>query len=195
MKNKLAVHIKSCVAKSGRRFLALLLSCVLIFGLSACGGQKTTGKAEELGPVTVEREPEPQALQTANEATAIAMRQYIYARLATEEFLTADASSMTMEELSELVDGLFLAWEKAALFSSVAEELTNQAILLLEAPIVKQTSAAGQPQAQFMTLAAVPMAFQPVALAAGAPKELDPKTWAENLTKQFDALRGGQRYR
>lgn len=195
MKNKLAVHIKSCVAKSGRRFLALLLSCVLIFGLSACGGQKTTGKAEELGPVTVEREPEPQALQTANEATAIALRQYIYARLATEEFLTADASSMTMEVLSELVDGLFLAWEKAALFSSVAEELTNQAILLLEAPIVKQTSAAGQPQAQFMILAAVPMAFQPVALAAGAPKELDPKTWAENLTKQFDALRGGQRYR
>ena len=195
MKNKLAVHIKSCAAKSGRRFLALLLSCVLIFGLSACGGQKTTGKAEGLGPVTVEREPEPQALQTANEATAIALRQYIYARLATEEFLTADASSMTMEELSELVDGLFLAWEKAALFSSVAEELTNQAILLLEAPIVKQTSAAVQPQAQFMTLAAVPMAFQPVALAAGPPKKLDPKTWAENLTKQFDALRGGQRYR
>ena len=160
MKNKLAVHIKSCFAKSGRRFLALLLSCVLIFGLSACGGQKTTGKAEGLGPVTVEREPEPQALQTANEATAIALRQYVYARLATEEFLTADASSMTMEELSELVDGLFLAWEKAALFSSVAEELTNQAILLLEAPIVKQTSAAVQPQAQFMTLAAVPMTFQ-----------------------------------
>lgn len=136
MKNKLAVHIKSCAAKSGRRFLALLLSCVLIFGLSACGGQKTTGKAEELGPVTVEREPEPQALQTANEATAIALRQYIYARLATEAFLTADVSAMTAEELSEMADELFLAWENAELFSSAAMELTDTAVLLLEVPTV-----------------------------------------------------------
>lgn len=102
MENKLAVHTKSCATKAGRRFLALLLSCVLIFSLSACGEQKTTGKAEEIKPVTVEREPEPQALQTANEATVIALRQYVYARLLTEAFLTADASAMTAEELSEM---------------------------------------------------------------------------------------------
>ena len=75
MKSKLPVHTGSCAGEAGSRFLALLLACALIFSLSACGGQKTTGKADEIKPVTVEREPEPQALQTANEATAIALRQ------------------------------------------------------------------------------------------------------------------------
>ena len=194
MENKLAVHTKSCAAKSGRRFLALLLACALIFTLSACGGQKTTGKAEDIEPVTVEREPEPQALQTANEATAIALRQYVYARLLTEAFLTADASTMTAEELSEMADELLLAWENAELFSSTAMELTDKAVLLLEMPTVKQTSAVGQPQAAFMTLAAAPLNFSLVAYAAESGRKIDPQTWAENLTRQYDALKGAQRY-
>ena len=194
MENKLAVHTESCVRDAGSRFLALLLSCALIFTLSACGGQKGSGKAEELGPVTVEREPEPQALQTANEATAIALRQYVYARLLTEAFMTVDTSNMTAEKLSEMADELLLAWENAELFSSTAMELTNQAVLLLEMPTVKQTSAVGQPQISFMTLAAVPTDFQAVALATSSPRQLDPQTWAENLTRQYDALKGAKRY-
>lgn len=51
MENKLAAHTKSYTAKAGRRFLALLLSCVLIFSLSACDGQKPTSKAEEIGTI------------------------------------------------------------------------------------------------------------------------------------------------
>jgi len=194
MENKLAVHTKSCAREAVRRFLALLLSCVLIFSLSACGGQKTTGKAEEIKPVTVEHEPEPQALQTANEATAIALRQYVYARLLTEAFLTADAPNMTAEQLSEMADELLLAWENAKLFSSTAMELTDQAVLLLEMPTVKQTSAVGQPQAKFMTLAAAPLNFSLVAYAAESGRKIDPQTWAENLTRQYDALKGAQRY-
>ena len=194
MENKLAVHTKSWATKAGRRFLALLLACALMFSLSACGGQKTTGKAEEIKPVTVEREPEPQALQTANEATAIALRQYVYARLLTEAFLTVDASAMTAEELSEMTDALLLAWENAELFSSTAMELTDKAVLLLEASTVKQTSAVVQPQAKFMTLAAAPLSFSLVAYAAESGRIIDPQTWAENLTKQYDALRGAKRY-
>ncbi len=193
MENKLAAHTKSCATKTGRRFLALLLACVLIFSLAACGGQKTGG-SEEIKPVTVEREPEPQALKTANEATVIALRQYVYARLLTEAFLTADAPAMTAEELSEMADELLLAWENAELFSSTATELTNQAVLLLEMPTVKQTSAVGQPQAKFMTLAAAPLNFSLVAYAAESGRKIDPQTWAENLTKQYDALKGAKRY-
>lgn len=193
MENKLTVHTKSCAEKTGRRFLALLMVYVMIFGLAACGGQKTGG-SEEIKPVTVEREPEPQALQTANEATAIALRQYVYARLLTEAFLTADAPAMTAEELSEMLDELLLAWENAELFSSTATELTNQAVLLLDMPTVNQTSAVGQPQAKFMTLAAVPLNFSLVAYAAESGRKIDPQTWAENLTKQYDALKGAKRY-
>ncbi len=193
MENKLAAQTKSCATKAGRRFLALFLACVLIFSLAACGGQKTGG-SEEIKPVTVEREPEPQALKTANEATVIALRQYVYARLLTEAFLTADAPAMTAEELSEMADELLLAWENAELFSSTATELTNQAVLLLEMPTVKQTSAVGQPQARFMTLAAAPLNFSLVAYAAESGRKIDPQTWAENLTKQYDALKGAKRY-
>ncbi len=194
MKNGLALHTKSEAKKSGRRFLALLIVFVMIFGLAACGGQKTTGKTEEIKPVTVERGSEPEALQVANEATAIALRQYVYARLLTEAFLTADASAMTAEELSELADELFLAWENAESFSSAAMEFTDKAVLLMEFPTVKQTSAVVQPQAQFMALVAAPANFQSVPPAASTPRKLDPHTWAENLTKQYDALKGGQRY-
>lgn len=193
MENKLAAQTKSCATKAGRRFLALFLACVLIFSLAACGGQKTGG-SEEIKPVTVEREPEPQALKTANEATVIALRQYVYARLLTEAFLTADAPAMTAEELSEMADELLLAWENAELFSSTATELTNQAVLLLEMPTVKQTSAVGQPQARFMTLAAAPLNFSLVVYAAESGRKIDPQTWAENLTKQYDAQKGSKRY-
>ncbi|NSW92070.1 MAG: hypothetical protein HPY74_15610 [Firmicutes bacterium] len=193
MKNKLAVNTKTCTTKAGRRFLALLMVCVMIFSLAACGGQKTGG-SEEIKPVTVEREPEPQALQTANEATALALRQYIYARLATEAFLTADASSMTIEELSKMADELLLAWENAEQFSSSAEDITNRAAMLLETPNLKQTSAADELQSGFMTLAAAPINFSVVAYAAESGRKIDPQTWAENLTKQYDALKGAKRY-
>lgn len=194
MENKLYLQIKACAAKVGRRFLALLLACTMMFSLSACGGQKTTGGTEGIKPVTMEREPEPQALQTANEATVIALRQYIYARMATEAFLTADTSSMTMEELSEMSDELLLAWENAELFSSSAQELTNRAVLLLEAPVAKHTSTVGELQPRFMTLAAAPLNFSAVAYAAESGRKIDPQTWAENLTKQYDALKGAKRY-
>lgn len=193
MENKLALHTKSCAIKTGRRFFALLLVCVMLLSLAACGGEKA-GETGDIKPVTVERESEPQSLQTANEATAIALRQYIYARIATEAFLTADASSMTMEELSETADELLLAWENAELFSVSAQELTNRAVLLLETHNLKQTSAAGQPQARFTNLASKLPGLVVVAFAAEGGRKLDPQTWAENLTKQYDSLKGAKRY-
>jgi hypothetical protein len=195
MENKLAVYTKLCVEEAGRRFFALLLVCVLMFSLSACGGQKTTGKAEEIEPITVKRDAEPLAAQTASEATAIALRQYIYARLATEAFAAADLEAMSVEEVQVLVEDATRAWEAAALSASVAEEITAQAVEVLEAPAIRKTAASGLPQAQFMTLAAAPANFQVIALSASSPKELDPQTWAENLTKQYDAIKGAKRYK
>lgn len=195
MKNKGSVHVKSNASKPCRRFLALLLSCVLVVTFGACGGQKTTEKTDQMEPVTVEREPEPQALQTANEATVIALRQYIYARLLTEAYLTADASAMTAEEVSEMADKLLLAWESAERYSSVAMELADQAVLLMENSTEKQTSDRDHLKARLMALAATPFSFSAVAYATErSGRTIDPQTWAENLTQQFDALRGGQRY-
>ena len=87
------IYRKSIPAKIGKRFFALLMVWVMIFGLPACTGEKGRGP-EEIKPVAVERKPEPQGLQTANEATAIALRQYVYARLLTETFLTEDTATL-----------------------------------------------------------------------------------------------------
>ncbi len=193
MGNKGTIYRKSITAKIGKRFFALLMVWVMIFGLPACTGEKGRGP-EEIKPVAVERKPEPQGLQTANEATAIALRQYVYARLLTETFLTEDTATLTAEGLSEMAGELLLVWENAALSSSAAMELTNQAVLLLEVPTGKQTTATSHPQAGLMALAATPFHASPVAYAAESGRKIDPQTWAENLTRQYDALKGAKRY-
>jgi len=89
--------------------MALFLAFSMLFGLGACAEQKTV-ESEPVIPeqqlevqasqtatevvgieqVIVERELGPQPLQTANEATALALRFYIFARLKTEEFIQTD---------------------------------------------------------------------------------------------------------
>lgn len=177
-----------------KRFIALTLAATMILSLSACGSKDTTNEAEELEPITVEREPEPESLKVANEATTIALRQYIYARLATEKFLTLDSSSTTMEEVSDIVDELLVIWENAEQYSLAAEELSSKAEKIFEISISKQESLIGRHKLQLMSLASIPSGLQFYGLAAD-PKKLGSQIWAENLTKQFDALKGAQLYK
>lgn len=193
MKNRLSSNAKPYSGKIRRRFLTLLLVCIMIFSLSACGGEKTGG-SEGIKPVMVEREPEPQAVRTGNEAVSLALRQYIYARLQTERFAAAAASSAPMEELAAMVDELLLTWEMAALVSSSSVEISDQAIAALDSPAMKLTLAVGPPQAPFMALSTKPVSFLLAVYAAAGIKEFDKQTWAENLTKQYDALKGAKRY-
>lgn len=195
MENKSYLQLKAYATKAGRRFLALVLACGIMFGLSACGGQKPTGKAEEIKPVAVEREPEPPALQTVSEATAIALRQYIYARLLTEELAAADFKAMSMEETKKMTEETALAWEVAELFTYSAGDIADSAIVLMEDHAAKPAASKDKLQAEFMTLAASPLSFSLTAYAAGDAKEFDPKAWADSLTKQYDALKGAKRYR
>ena len=190
MENNLYLQIKSCTVKAGRRFFTLLLACAMLFSLGACGGQ-TKGQAEELNPVTVEREPEPQALQTLNEATAIALRQYIYARLLTEELAAADFKAMPMDEIKNAAEKATLAWEMAKRFADSAEDIAGSALLLMGEDAAAPTAANDTQQVQFMTLAATPTS---AANVAGGAKEFDPNAWADSLTKQYDALKGAKRY-
>lgn len=148
----------------------------------------------EMKPVTVMREPEPLAAQAASEATAIALRQYIYARLASEAFATADLEAISVVEIRALVEAAAQAWEDAALSAYVAEDITAQAIEVLDTPAIRQTAASGLPQARFLTLAAAPADVHTAALSAGGGRQTDPQTWAESLTKQYDALKGAKRY-
>lgn len=194
MKN--SFYQKPCATKTIKRFLAVLLAGTMLFGLCACAESKPK-EAEEIEPFTVEveREPGAQVLQTANEAAALALRYYIYARLKTEELIAADFESMPDGAFETQMDELVSIWETADTLATGAEKITDQAVLLLEAASTNQTAAYVQPQAQFTTLAAKGSDFSMIPLADNGGEVIDRQTWAENLSKQYDALRGADRMR
>lgn len=185
--------------RNGRRLCALLLVVAFLVGLCACGKRtpaESSGQtqpdesaaAAQLGPVTVEREPEPLAAQIAGEAAALALRRYVYARLVTEALASADVKSMPADEIKQMADEAVLAWEAAEQLAAGAEAIADQAVALLEDAAIKQTTAFNRrmPSETASRLSAMP-------LAGG--RAIDPQTWAENLTKQFDGLKGAQRYK
>ena len=82
-------------AKKIRISLAMLLICSLLLSLCACAGNnggaspapKTSapdGTTPASQTVTVKHDPDPPALETADQAAALALSQYIYARMKTE---------------------------------------------------------------------------------------------------------------
>lgn len=188
-------------SKTVRRFLAVILAGTMLIGLCACTGQKMTpteaaDETDEIQTVEVEREVGPEAVQTANEATALALRYYIYARLKTEELFEADSESMLDGAFESLMDELVSIWETADTLTSGAESITDQAVLLLEASSIDQMAAYIQSQGQFSTLAAKKGPnFSVIPLGDNDGEVIDRQTWAENLSKQYDALRGAQKYK
>jgi hypothetical protein len=206
MKNYL--NQKPCLMKTIRHSLAILLAFVILFGLVACGAPKsaetesptvkqepdsqvlqTAAEVVETEPVIIERDLGPQPLKTANEATALTLRYYIYARLKTEELLLADFTSMPEGAFEAQMDELVAIWQTAEALASEAEQITDQAILLLE------TATGYQPQTPFGDLASRGSDVPSIALASYTGQVIDRQTWAENLSKQYDALRGAQRYK
>ncbi|MCE5236277.1 MAG: hypothetical protein LLF87_09550, partial [Eubacteriales bacterium] len=181
-----------------KRLWALLLAGALLLSLCACGEQKSVVPAaavSQIAPVAVEREPEPRAAQAAGEAMALALRQYIYARLVTETLASADVQTMSADEIKQMADEVVLAWETAGQLATGAEAIADQAVALLEDATIKQTAAFDRQPAQIITLAANAARFHVAPLANNVGRKIDPQTWAENLTKQFDALKGAQRYK
>jgi len=190
-----------CASRTVMRFLAVLLSGTVLFGLCACARsdlaapEPTAAQQQTEEILSVEREPGPPALQTANEATALALRYYIYARLKTEEFVAVDVQSIPGDELDDLIGELVSIWEAADALASGAVNITGQAISLLETSSADQTRSFIQPQGQYVMLAAERPGFSAIPLGDNAGEVVDRQTWAENLSKQYDALRGAQRYK
>jgi hypothetical protein len=173
----------------------------MLLGLCACAGREApptdapTDDSEEIQPIVVKREAGPEALQTANAATALALRYYIYARLKTEELIETDFEFMPDGAFESMMDELVSIWGTADTLTSGAESITDQAVILLEAEYADQTAAYVQPQAQFTALTAKGQNFSIIPLADETEGVIDRQTWAENLTKQYDALKGAQRYK
>ncbi len=205
---------KNCMSRTIRHSLTFLLVFIVLFGLVACGGEnpaetetaiatqqpesqpiQETAEVVQTEPVIVERDLGPEPLQTANQATALALRYYIFARLKTEEFTQIDFESLPEGEFQAQIDELVSIWQTAEILTSEAELMTDQAVLLLETASGDQTSVFDQSQTQFDTLASRDSGNSGISLASYTGQVIDKNAWAENLTKQFDALRGAQRYK
>jgi hypothetical protein len=191
MGKRLIRKSKTDGVKTCKRLLAMILIGALLFSLCGCSGQKV-GSVDGIKPAIVEREPLPQAIQTANKATTIALRQYIFARLKTENFVTADIKAMQREELTRMVDELAESWKIADQLASGAEKISDQALVVLDTTKMNQTSVYDQLIVSLKAHTSKFFVYPVVAFAAGNSKEFDPKTWAESLTKKYDSIKGGQ---
>ena len=188
-----AVRLSKPEKKPRKRGMFSLLALIVVFALGIGSIPGILGE-DKIKPVKVQRGPEPLAAQTSSEASAIALKQYIYARIKTEEFEKAVLDKVSIPELKIISESTARAWEDAVVYASVAEEINIQAIEVLESKIISRTKILNAFQSQLMVTAAAPVRYQTFTLTPIVPKEIDPKTWAESITKKFDSTKGARRY-
>jgi len=172
-------------------FLAILLASILLLSLSACAG--VSGSKT----VTVQRDPPPKAMETANEAASLMLQQYIYARLKTEFFITADFTSMKPDEIKAMVSELTALWQTSVTLASGTEKIADQALLVLDAQngsqTASQTASDGVNGYYAKLLAAESSAYKAEQLDSQTVPDnsKDAQKWAEDLTAKYDAIKGG----
>lgn len=195
MKNKTILSVKN---KFFKKVVVCLLVGILITLTVGCGQNTSEELANtevsELEVVEVEREAESEELQIANEATTIALKQYLYARLLTEAYVTMDVSNMDFDALNDATSELYAAWENAKISAQTAEDIANRTVTILESAQLSRQDIDQSKELMFARIYHAFPSFSIIAQAAESGRKLDPQTWAENLTKQYDALQGGKRY-
>jgi len=195
MKNKTILSVKN---KFFKKVVVCLLVGTLITLTVGCGQNTSEELANtevsELEVVEVEREAESEELQIANEATTIALKQYLYARLLTEAYITMDVSNMDFDALNDATNELYAAWENAKISAQTAEDIANRTVTILESAQLSRQDIDQRKESMFARIYNAFPSFTIIAQAAESGRKLDPQTWAENLTKQYDALQGGKRY-
>lgn len=173
-------------ARNIKRGAALLLAAAFALSATGCGslfGQK---------PVTAVRTAPPPAAQAANAGVTLALRQYVFARLKTEQAAEA-AMQYLPQEAAALADEAALAWQHAIAMTDASLLMAEQAAALLPCTLPAQTAddtTTAQP-----AVFHAPIAASPTMLDTGGAKDFDYQAWAENLTKQYDAIKGNQTIR
>jgi len=204
MKNRLIQNKHTITRKMGRRFLAALLICSMLVSLIGCSkksmGTSTPNGDVDANPLTVEHELSPPELKAANSAAALAVRQYLYARLKTEAFITGDLKTMETSELANMVNELEELWETSQILTSGAEEIADKALITLAASDSPFIASTGKADTQFIPLNSDSNNYEPVSLIANKAdyqavrlsSGTDAKKWAENFTAEYDSMKGGQ---
>lgn len=149
-----------------KKTLSVILVVVLVLSVfSGCTSsvdkdREDSSDSSGKNKTSVVHEPEAKPIRMASSATALALRQYIYARLKTEEFLAVDYKSISVEEYQDLIDDLVAIWEETDVITISAEEITDQALLVVESPNFKQTGSFIPPKIFSMEFVRKPFIFQ-----------------------------------
>lgn len=174
-----------------KRMISGLLVLVLLLSLCACAGngQKTgdneptnssaTGNLLNQGD-TVRVPALPDEMRPLEKAISLAVSHYVYGRVKLEAFITADFTQMTLQEAERMVNDLEEIWselDKTISGTQIIAELTLNA---LEENGITQTSFRSGETGGIMLL------------AAGGTVQT-PQEWAEDLTRKYDAIKGGQK--
>jgi uncharacterized protein YidB (DUF937 family) len=179
-----------------KRAAALALTVAIALSLYGCGGKHfhlfPKGKTE-MNPdqATFVQETLPMALNVATGATEITVQSYVCARLKTEEFITADFTDMSLLDLLDLLDEAVDMWDTVMTLTESLDYIAGEAVSKMETDSMKLNAPndGTDIQANAQKSGAGSMrALQ----AGGEGKQWDPRQWAEELTAQYDAIKGGQ---
>ncbi len=114
---------------------ALKTACVCTVSLVVlgCGGggsaEAVSSEEVSLSDVTVER-------KAAEKAGAMAVRQYVTARLKTEKFITYNFDNPNKAELEAIIDDALAAWQMSENISAKAEQIADAAVADETVPLI-----------------------------------------------------------
>jgi hypothetical protein len=179
-----------------RRGWIAVVAAVVVVALVATGAVVVTrllGRDDEVS-VSMARPAEQPATRAAGEATAAAVQHYVDARLATESLYVAIEAGTPITDLAVAADALVVLWQEVEASAAVARDVSGRAAVVLGGaaePVADDTAAGAAPVA-----GATVGGGRRLAVAATGPSAVtqDGQTWAENLTRRFDELKGAKRY-
>jgi len=164
-----------------KKIIALVITITLILSAFAGCGGSGGGGSSNANTATAVFPALAQEYAVSRNITAVALQQYIYARLLLEQL----TQSTTPEEFEGLIDETLEAF-------LYADEFAAKAVKYAEWAALKNGDSLDTANAVIKTKFGNPFVLS--AYAAGDPT-FDPKAWAADITKKFDAGKVGEQVR
>lgn len=186
MKKRLIRKNKKLKPNLTKTIISLFLLVTMLISIVGCSKDEKI-KDDKFNTNIITRDALSLELSIASESLALVIRHYIYTQLLAEDYLTLNIDNTSIDELLEKSDKLLLAFKDS-------EDLTNKSLKMIE-EIEKSLITAGINTNQFIIHNQLnyDSIFTPIYAKAG--REIDPQTWAENLSKQYDDLKGAEKFK
>lgn len=158
-----------------KKFIALLMSVIMVLTLSGCGGSTEEKSEVSLVEISGER-------TTMEKAGALVTRLYTIARLKTDALIEYDLENGSIEQLKMMTDDALEAWR-------LCEIASNKTIELMDYAQSLHSSMSGSKA----ILTYIPPSSPPFMKVVYAAEENAALKWAKDLTAKYDTYPSGQK--